>query len=151
MGSVGVPQIVKANARQRLVVREQQIPLMGDCSRLQGTTTAGATTKASSISGVPKMRSSSACWARRLRSRSRPEWRAPQSAPSRSWAACSERLLRLFGALGDRELASVQLDIPPSQSCYFAAPKPQRTASMTVIVIRVPRVASIRSAVCAIS
>ena len=35
MGRVSVPQIVEANARQRLVVRQQQMPLVGDGSRLQ--------------------------------------------------------------------------------------------------------------------
>jgi hypothetical protein len=37
MGRVSVPQIVEANARQRLVVRQQLMPLVSDGSRLQGT------------------------------------------------------------------------------------------------------------------
>ena len=35
MGRVRVPQIVKANARQRLAVRQQLMPLVGNGSRLQ--------------------------------------------------------------------------------------------------------------------
>jgi len=38
VGCVSVSQIVEANARQRLVVRQQLMPLVGDGSRLQGTT-----------------------------------------------------------------------------------------------------------------
>jgi hypothetical protein len=34
---VSVPQIVEAKPRQRLVVREQLMPLVRDGSRLQGT------------------------------------------------------------------------------------------------------------------
>ncbi len=38
MSGVRVPQIMKANAGQRLVLCEQQLPLVRDGSRLQGTT-----------------------------------------------------------------------------------------------------------------
>lgn len=38
MGCVSVAQIVETNARQRLVLREQQVPLVREASRLQGAT-----------------------------------------------------------------------------------------------------------------